>query len=365
MDLLAAIRPEQELTAMIRKEPQTSLHFNRRRMLAAALAGTAALTLPGWTAIHAQDIDSSIGWSDELVDNGNLNVATTVAPISSMVRNIGGTMINLRGIVPDGVNSHTFEPVTSDALILSSAGILIANGLDLEEPTIQLAEANLPEGAEVFTLGDKTIDPDQYAYDFSFPEEEGSPNPHLWTNVPFAIRYAGLAAERLSELDPDNADYFQQNLATYVTRLEELDAAIRETVESIPEENRKLLTYHDSWAYFAPEYGMEVIGAIQPSDFSEPSPREVADLIDQLREEQIPAIFGSEVFPSPVLAQIAREGGAEYFDDLRDDEPPGEIGAPEHTYVGMMLRNLEVMANALGGNPEPLAAVSPEDTFER
>jgi manganese/iron transport system substrate-binding protein len=350
---------------MTRNVRPGSATLNRRVLLAAGLTGVTGFAVSRRSAALAQDVDSSLGWNDELVDNGNLNVATTVAPISSIVRNVGGTRINLRGIVPDGVNSHTFEPAPSDAVILESADILIANGLDLEEPTIELAEANLREDGEVFTLGDKTIEPEEYAYDFSFPEDEGHPNPHLWTNVPYAIRYAELTAEKLAELDPENAEYYQQNLDAYIARLEELDAAIHATVDSIPEENRKLLTYHDSWAYFAPNYGMVVIGAIQPSDFSEPSPREVADLIDQIRQENVPAIFGSEVFPSPVLEQIADEAGAEYYDDLRDDEPPGETGAPEHTYIGMMLKNLEIMANALGGNAELLAAVSPEDTYTR
>jgi ABC-type Zn uptake system ZnuABC Zn-binding protein ZnuA len=339
-------------------------HTTRRRFLALgagfALAGTAMRA----GSVQAQD-GAALRWSDEFSDNGLLNVATTVAPISSIVRNIGGNRIDLRGIVPDGADSHTFEPAPSDAVLLSQADILIANGLDLETPTIELAEANLLEGAEVFTLGDKTITPEEYAYDFSFPEEDGSPNPHLWTNVPHVMRYAELIAEKLAELDPENADYFAANLAAYLERLEELDAAIRATVESIPPENRKLLTYHDSWAYFAPNYGMEVVGAIQPSDFSEPSPREVADLIDQIREEEVPAIFGSEVYPSAVLEQIARESGATYYDDLRDDEPPGDPGDPEHTYIGMMVRNLEIMTNALGGDPDALASVSPEDTYAR
>jgi len=338
---------------------------SRRKLMATGITTAMAISMARWASLGAQDINASLGWSDELTGNGLLNVTTTVAPISSIVRNVGGTRINLRGIVPDGVNSHTFEPAPSDAVILAAADILIANGLDLETPTIELAEANLPAGAEVYTLGDKVIAPDEYAYDFSFPEEDGHPNPHLWTNVPYAIRYAELVEQKLSEIDPENSAYYQGNLDIYVTRLEELDAAIHATVESIPAENRKLLTYHDSWAYFAPNYGMEVIGAIQPSDFSEPSPREVAGLIDQIREEQVPAIFGSEVFPSTVLEQIASEGGADYYDDLRDDEPPGESGDPEHTYVGMMLRNLEIMANALGGDPAPLTAVSPEDTYTR
>ncbi|MBX3070557.1 MAG: zinc ABC transporter substrate-binding protein [Thermomicrobiales bacterium] len=348
---------------MIDRTNPSAASLSRRRALAmtgAAVAGAVAHRLEG---ISAQETARAVGWSDELGSNDLLNVATTVAPISSIVRNIGGNRINLRGIVPDGVNSHTFEPAPSDAVILSNADVLIANGLDLEVPTIELAEANLPAGAEVFTLGDKVITPEEYAYDFSFPEEEGHPNPHLWTNIPYAMEYARLVEQKLSELDPDNADYFAANLELYLARLEELDAAIQATVDTIPEENRKLLTYHDSWAYFAPTYGMTVIGAIQPSDFSEPSPREVADLIDQIREEEVPAIFGSEVFPSPVLEQIASEGGAEYYDDLRDDEPPGEPGAPEHTFIGMMLRNLEIMANALGGDPSALASVSAEDTF--
>ena len=145
--------------------------------------------------------------------------------------------------------------------------------------------------------------------------------------------------------------------------METLDAAIHATVDSIPPENRRLLTYHDSWAYFAPNYGMTVIGAIQPSDFAEPSPRDVADLIDQIREENVPAIFGSEVFPSDVLEQIASESGAVYVDDLRDDEPPGEPNTPEHTFIGMMKRNLQIMAGALGGDPSLMDGVDTTDTW--
>ena len=124
-----------------------------------------------------------------------------------------------------------------------------------------------------------------------------------------------------------------------------------------------MLTYHDSYAYFARRYGMTVIGAAQPSDFSEPSASEVAGLIDQIREEQIPAVFGSEVFPSDVLEQIASETGATYVDELRDDDPPGEPGSPEHTYVGMMLKNMSLMIPALGGTIEAFEGIEPYDTW--
>jgi len=348
-----------------------SSRLPRRRFLQGSLpAALAVAFLPAATPLaRAQSTPasaptSSLGWSDELEDsNGKLNVVATVAPISSIVRNVGGTLIDLRGIVPDGTNSHTFEPAPSDATILAAADLVIVNGLALETPTIELAEANPRDGAEIFSLGDKTITRDEWAFDFSFPEEEGDPNPHLWVNVPYARNYAELTRDKLAERDPDNSTTYQENFDRYAAVLDRLDVAIMAAVQTIPEENRKLLTYHDSYAYFAKHYGMTVIGAVQPSDFSEPSPQEVAGLIDQVRETGVPAVFGSEVFPSDVLEQIAEEAGAEYVDELRDDDPPGEPGDPEHTYVGMMLRNMDLMIPALGGAIDALAGIEPWDTY--
>ena len=104
---------------------------------------------------------------------------------------------------------------------------------------------------------------------------------------------------------------------------------------------------------------MTVVGAIQPSDFSEPSAKEVADLINQVKREGVPAIFGSEVFPSPVLETIAAETGAQYVDDLRDDDLPGAPGDAMHTYIGLMVQNMRIMVPALGGDAAPLDSVVP------
>lgn len=345
-----------------------AVSVSRRTLIQAVAAGTlAGIATSASTRAQSTPVappTSSIGWSDSLEQkNGRQNVATTVAPISSIVRNVGGTRINLRGIVPNGTNSHTFEPAPSDAVTLTMADLIVVNGLNLEDPTIELANASLKSGAEIFSLGDKTITEDEYMYDFSFPEENGNPNPHLWMNVPFAISYAKLFHGKISERDPANVSFYDTNLSQYISLLEHLDAAIAVAVQTIPEGNRKLLTYHDSWAYFAQHYGMTVIGAAQPSDFSEPSPQEVAQLIDQIREEQVPVVFGSEVFSSPVLEQIANEAGAVYVDELRDDDPPGEPGSPEHTYVGMMLKDMDLMIPALGGNIDALADIDPYDTY--
>ncbi|HXV80106.1 MAG TPA: metal ABC transporter substrate-binding protein [Candidatus Binatia bacterium] len=288
-----------------------------------------------------------------------LNVVTTVAPITSIVENIGGNKIQLTGIIPEGINSHTFEPVPSDVKILAAADLLIANGLDLEIPTLKLARANMKQGSSLLLLGNKTITEKEYIYDFSFPKDHGHPNPHLWLNPEHVMRYATLVRDELIRLNPENKDAYDANSAAFVKKLEALDQAIKESVKTIPEGNRRLLTYHDSWPYFARRYGFQIIGAVQPSDFSDPSPREVKRLIDQVRSEKVPAVFGSEVFPSPVLEQIAREAKTRYIDKLRDDELPGKTGDPQHSYIGMMVEDLTVMFEALGGSAEPLKKIDP------
>ena len=308
---------------------------------------------------------ASLGWGDELTGGADrLDVATTVAPISSIARNIGGDRIRLRGIVPDATNSHTFEPAPSDARTLAAADLIIVNGLHLEEPTLAMAQSAKRPETTIVALGDDTIDESEYLYDFSFPRAGGDPNPHLWMNVRYARRYAELVRDAFTTADPANAGKYAANFRAYDARLADLDARIRTAVATVPPANRKLLTYHDSWAYWAREYGFTVIGAVQASDFSDPSPQEVGRLIEQIRAERVPAVFGSEVFPSPVLEQIARESGAEFVDQLRDDEPPGAERSAEHTYVAMMRSDMEIMVGALGGDPSALADLEVTDTWQ-
>jgi ABC-type Zn uptake system ZnuABC Zn-binding protein ZnuA len=288
-------------------------------------------------------------------EDQRLHVVTTVSPITSITDAIGGERINLDGVVPEGVNSHTYEPAPSVARTVSSADLIIMNGLQLEAPLLRLAEVNKPDDAVILLLGDEAVTPDQWIFDFAFPATEGKPNPHLWTDPMLGLRYAELIESELVRLDPDNATFYAMNLAAFRTRIESLDAAIIEAVATVPEGQRKLVTYHDSWPYFSLRYGFVVLGAVQPSDLSDPSPRELASLIDQVRAAGVPAVFGSEVFPSDVLETIAEATGATFVADLRDDDLPGNPGDPDHSYIGMMVVNMELMITALGGRAEAFA----------
>lgn len=293
-----------------------------------------------------------------------LKVVTTASPITNIVYNIGGNKISLHGIIPEGMDSHTFEPAPSDVKYIAEADLIILNGLNLETPAEKLAKSKAKKGAQTLKLGDNTITRNEWLFDFSFPDDKGDPNPHLWLNVAYAMKYAELTRDKLIQMNPQNKEYYKNNADRFLKRLEQLDKAIFQAVKTIPAKNRKLLTYHDSWAYFAKRYGMTVIGAIQPSDFAEPLPREIAAIIDQLKKENVPAIFGSEVYPSKVEEQIAREAKIKHVTTLRDDDLPGKTGSKEHTYIGMMIYNMQNMIPALGGNVDAFSSIDPSNVIE-
>ena len=317
-----------------------------------------ALPLAVATALSLTACGSDSGPSDaaDPADN-RLIVATTVSPLTSIVAAVAGDNVRIEGIVPEGTNSHTFEPQPQTAELLSTADLIFVNGLKLEDPTLGLARANMKDGAEIVELGTVTLPESDYIFDFSFPEEEGKPNPHLWTDPTYAVEYADLVRETLTDRDPDNAAGYQANFDEFAREADRLAEAVRADQQTVPDGQLKLVTYHDAYAYFARNFDWTVVGAIQPKSFDEPTPSEVAGLIEQIRAEGVPTIFGSEVFPSSVLEAIAAETGVRYEDSLRDDDLPGEPGAPEHTLLELLRSNYRTMIAGLGGNPTNLDAL--------
>jgi ABC-type Zn uptake system ZnuABC Zn-binding protein ZnuA len=298
----------------------------------------------------------------EAINDRPLIIATTVAPITSIAANIAtGTPTIVQGIVPEGTNSHTYEPPPSVAATLEDADIVFINGLSLEEPTKEMARANAREGSVICELATTILPEDQWIYDFSFPKDGGKPNPHVWTNPQLAGDFAALIRDSLVSADPENATTYDKNYEAFVLKVDALDKAIVASTATLAPEQRKLLTYHDAYAYFARTYGWTVIGAIQPSSFEEPTPREIAELIDQVKQEGVTAIFGSEVFPSSVLEQIGKESAVRYVDVLRDDDLLGAPGDPEHSWLGLMRFDYVTMVEALGGDASALKSLDVSD----
>jgi ABC-type Zn uptake system ZnuABC Zn-binding protein ZnuA len=316
-----------------------------RRLLVVA----SALAISGCSSASPPASEGSAG--------RHLRVVTTVAPITSIVSRIAGDRAVVVGVIPEGTNSHTYEPPPSVAALTSRADLVFVNGLGLEDPVREIAATDHAPGGRIIELGTETITPDAYIYDASFPRDGGKPNPHLWTDPPLARRYAAITAEAMSAADPDGAPVYRANLLAFTRQLDALDVAMQSATATVPAPDRTLLTYHDAYAYFAAHYGYRIAGAIQVSDFQEPTPKEVTALIGQIEAEHVPAIFGSEVFPSPVLEQISEESGARYIDALRDDDLPGRPGDERHSYLELMRFDFVTIVDGLGGDATALQAL--------
>ncbi|MEX0657581.1 MAG: metal ABC transporter substrate-binding protein [Egibacteraceae bacterium] len=299
-----------------------------------------------------------------------LLVLTTVDPITDLARQVLGDRGEVRSLVAAG-DSHTFEPTPQDAIAMSEADLFLGNGLGLNDAAVALAETNLPEGAPIVTLADLALAADDIILGdgghthggdtntHTHDDGDAAPNPHVWMDVTHAMAYVGHIADALADVDPEGAETYRVNAAAYTAELAALDAAILEATATIPQDSRVLVSYHDSWTYYAPRYGLEHIDAIQPSDYAEPSAAEVRAIVDEINAQGVPAVFGAREFPSDVLGTIAAETGATYIGDLSDDTFPGEPGDPAHSYIGMMLENARAITEGLGGDASPLDAVVP------
>lgn len=294
-----------------------------------------------------------------LVPGENFTVVADLDPIADLVREVAGDRAEVVSLVPTGLDGHTYQPRTNDVATIATAHLLVSNGGGLNVAVEDLAEQNLPRGSPLVRLAEEMVRPDEllftdvHSHDGQ-PEHGHGGNVHLWTNPPYAVRYVQRIATALAEVDPAGEEVYRTNAAELTGRLLELSDAIGEAVATIPPADRQLVVYHDSWSYFGRNYGLEVVGAIQPADFSEPSAAELAAMIEQIRAADVPAFFGSEVFPSDVLDAVARESGATYVADLNDDRLPGEPGDPVNGYVGMMAENVRTIVGALGGDTAAL-----------
>lgn len=290
-------------------------------------------------------------------------VVVSDQPIADLVKQVAGPAVEVRSVVPVGADGHTYEPTPEDARTLAEADIYIENGYNLNNVVTQFAVSNYPEGTQHHVLSEVIPPGEVLASDSA--EEIASHghahnfNAHFWPDPVYASWYVTRIDQILQSYDPADAPGYSSRAQAFMAQLQQMDQVFRQAIDTIPAANRKLVVYHDSWSHYGRRYNLPVIGAIQPTDFSEPSAEELRATIDEVRAQAVPAFFGSEVFPSDVLDVIAQETGAKYVADLSDDRLPGDPGTPQHSYVGMMVANTRAIVSALGGNASMLDPIDP------
>jgi zinc/manganese transport system substrate-binding protein len=277
-------------------------------------------------------------------DQGLLVVATTTQ-VGSIAREVGGDAIELTVLLQPGAEAHDYEMTPAAAAAIEDAALVLRSGAGLES---WLDEALATIGGSDVTrdMSDGIGLSPPIGADAEHAEEV---DPHYWLSVPNAVDMVANVRDALAGADPANRDAFGERADALIGRLEAADATIRDLVAEIPEERRGIVTNHDALGYFIEEYGLRFVGSVFPSlDVSaEPSPGDLAALIETVQAEGVVAIF-SESAVAPELARaVADETDAEIVDDPLYTDSLGPEGSGTDTLDGMLLHNAAVIHDAL------------------
>jgi zinc/manganese transport system substrate-binding protein len=264
-----------------------------------------------------------------------LNVVASFSILGDFVRAVGGDRVNVTTLVGPDSDVHVYTPAPSDAKRIAEAKLVIVNGLGLEGWLPRLVQSSGSK-ATVVTASAGIA-----------PLKLGSAaDPHAWQSVPNAKIYVTDIANALAAADPDDAEFFRTQAKAYLEKLEALDREVREAVAKIPTERRKVISTHDAFGYFAAEYGIQFVAPLGVSTETEPSARDIAGIIGQIRAQKIPAVFLENISDDRLIRRIAAETGAKVGGTLISDGLTGEKGlAP--TYIDMVRHNIKALTSAL------------------
>jgi zinc/manganese transport system substrate-binding protein len=275
-----------------------------------------------------------------------LRVVATFSILGDLVHEIGSDRIELAVLVGADADAHTYQPKPTDARALASAQALVSNGLAYEGWIDRLAKAAPFKGrAIVATTGVATL---QGAPSPGHSHAHG-PDPHCWQDVGRVRRYVGNIVEGLAAADAANATFYRERGQAYDKRLAALDQWIKAEIAKVPAAQRRAITAHDSFRYFTAAYGVQFLAPRGFTTESEPSAKDVAALIRQVREQKIKALFVENMSNPGLIDQIARESGAVVGPRLYSDALSGP-GGPAPTYEAMMRHNVAALVAGMMKN---------------
>jgi ABC-type Zn uptake system ZnuABC Zn-binding protein ZnuA len=283
-------------------------------------------------------------------DSGKPQVLSVTTQIGDFAKNVGGDRIDLDVLLKPNQDAHDFDPEPSQLRAITSADLILRNGLGLDEfldDALENADGEVVVVTEGVTTRDGGHHEDEEEGDGEEHEGHGS-DPHVWLSVDNAKVMVENVRDALIELDGANADYYRDNATKYLGTLDALDRDIRAQVETIPAACRKLVTNHEVLGYYAEAYGFELVGSVIPSTQTDaqPSAADVADIVSKIRAERVPAIFAEASVNPALVQQVAREAGIKVVDDLYGDSL-GPANSPGGTYEGMMRENTRKIVEAL------------------
>jgi zinc/manganese transport system substrate-binding protein len=292
---------------------------NWRRFWGAAL-GTFAPALMAVIPLHAQE---------------KINVVASFSILGDFAKNVGGDRVNVTTLVGPNSDVHIYTPAPADAKKIADAKLVIINGLGLEGWLPRLVQSSGSKAAIVTATSGIA------------PRKRGSDaDPHAWQSVVNAKIYVANIRDALIAADLGGAPAYRTNADMYLTKLDALDREVRVAVAQVPEARRKVISTHDAFGYFAAAYGVAFIAPQGVSTESEPSARDIAAIITQIKTQKIPAVFLENISDPRLMRRISAETGTRIGGTLYSDGLTAENGdAP--TYIDMVRHNIKALTSAL------------------
>lgn len=296
---------------------------------------------------------------------GKLNVVATYSILGDLVKNVGGDKINLRVLVGPDSDPHSYEPTPADSVALAEAKVVFENGLEFETWLDSLFSASgsratrvtVTDGIELLKAEEGQEHEDEHGHEGTPGADEhkeaeghehGEYDPHVWHSVTNARQLVKNIQAALVAADPANRATYDANAQAYLAELDALDAFIKAQVNTLPPERRKLVTSHDTFSYFARDYGFEVVATALPAaaEAVEPSAQEFARLVEEIKAAGVPAIFAENTLNPGLMERLAAESGVKLGPTLYTDAL-GQPGTEGDTFVKMMRYNVQALIGAL------------------
>ncbi|BAU66892.1 periplasmic solute binding protein [Stanieria sp. NIES-3757] len=282
-------------------------------------------------------------------ENDKPRVVSTSTIIADLTTQVGGDEIEHEGILQPGSDPHVYEPTPKDSIALEKADLILYNGYNLEPGLIKMMNATGNQ-ANTFAVGE-VVKPLDFEY-----QGQKQPDPHVWGDAKNTILMVKAIRDRLIELSPEDKAEFTTNAAQLIADLERLNRWINQQIATIPEEQRKLVTTHDAFQYYAHAYGLDITGTlIGISTEEQPSAQTVKNLADSIKQTKITTIFAETTINPKLIQTVAEEAGVQLAPQQLYSDSIGAPGSEGDTYLKMLVTNTKTIVEALGGKYQDFA----------
>ena len=287
--------------------------------------------------------------------NTPLPVVTSFSILADVAQKIGGERVAVQALVAADTDSHSYQMTPADVRKIRAAKLLLVNGLGLESAPLQRAMQNSKIPMAVATKGIAALsNADDHDHDHDHKHAHGhahgEQDPHVWQDPVRMQSYARNIADALIAADPAGRAHYEQRLAAYQRELQQLHSWAEQQFAAVPAAQRKVLTAHDAFAYLGARYHVAFIAPLGTNSDSQPSARAVALIIQQIRKENVRAVFLENVKDARLLQQIARETGVPVQQQALYSDALSGVQGPAPTYLQLMRHNIGALAQALRQN---------------